>query len=169
MFELTLLLFFLLIICQIVYTSIKIGISPMPSSLKACNIMFDLSKKSKSKTIIDVGSGFGFLALFFAFKNPNVKIIGYETSLFPWMISVVAKYICRRENLNFYRKNFLTIEFPSDCLIICYLFPQGMFTLEDKLKHRDIMVISNTFSFNKQKPKETKKVNDLYKTPIYVY
>lgn len=169
MFELILLLILLIVICQIVYSSIKIGISPMPSSLTACKAMFDLSQKSKSDTIIDVGSGFGFLSLYFALKNPNKEIIGYETSFFPWLVSVGIKYICRCENLIFYRKNFLEVKFKSKCLIICYLFPQGMRSLEEKIRNLDLMVISNTFSFINKKPNQVIKINDLYKTPLYVY
>jgi len=169
MFEIILLLVFLVIVCQIVYTSIKIGISPMPSSFKACQIMNELSRRSKETTIVDVGSGFGFLGLFFALKNPTKKIIGYEVSLFPWVISLVLKCIFRCDNLFFYKRNFLKINFPKNCLIICYLFPEGMKTLEKKLETRNLKIISNTFTFKIQKHKKIVRVNDLYQTPIYVY
>jgi len=169
MIELILLLVLLLVICQIVYTTVKIGISPMPSSFKASKTMFELSQESTCKTIIDVGSGFGFLALYCALKNPNKKVIGYEISLFPWIFSIFIKYIFRCNNLTFYRKNFLDIEFLDDCLIICYLFPDGMKKLEEKLNNSNLRVISNTFSFKNRKPTKIINVNDLYKTPIYVY
>ncbi len=169
MFELILLLILLLCICQIVYTTIKIGISPMPSSPKVSKVMFDLSQNSQCKTVIDVGSGFGFLALFFAFKNKNLKVIGYESSFIPWFISQFLRFILRCDNLVFYRRNFLDIEFPQDCIVICYLFPQGMHTLENKLQNKNFMIISNTFSFKNKKAKQIVNVGDLYKTPIYVY
>jgi len=141
----------------------------MPSSLKACQTMYEVSLQSKCKTIIDVGSGFGFLAIYFAFKYKDKKVIGYETSLFPWIVSMMLKKICRCDNLSFYRKNYLTIDLPNDCLFICYLFPAGMLLLEEKLKDSTTIVISNTFSFKTKKTKQIIKVNDLYKTPIYVY
>ena len=159
----------MLIICQIAYVSIKIGISPMPSSLKVCNKMYELSQHDEYKMIIDVGSGFGLLALYFAFKNPKVKIIGYEISYFPWLVSVFLKHIFRCNNLFFYRKNFLKIDFSDDSLIICYLFPKGMEMLEEKLINSGLCVISNTFGFKNRKAKDIFRVNDLYKTPVYVY
>ena len=169
MFEVFLLLCLLLILICIVYTSVKIGIAPMPSSFKSAHKMNEISLSVGKNSVLDLGSGFGFLALYFAWKNPQVKIIGYETSFFPWVFSLSLKYLFRCENLTFYRKDYLYIDIPVDCLIICFLFPKGMTLLEDKLKNSSNRVISNTFSFTNKKPLDIYTINDLYKTKIYLY
>ena len=162
----------LLILSAIAYVSIKIGISPMPSSLKACKTIMTAVVHMKSSTIIDVGSGFGILALYLASKCPNKKIIGYEISYFPWLISVVFKFFGGYKNLQFYRKNFLQVDFPKDCILVCYLFPQGMSDLDKKLdieKKEITCLVSNTFALGQKKPKEIIRLRDMYKTPIYIY
>ncbi len=91
MFEFYLLIFLLIIVCAIVISSLKIGISPMPSSKATHKIILEYVKKTENKTIIDLGSGFGSLAIFLASNLPNRKIIGYELSFFPWLISIFLK------------------------------------------------------------------------------
>ena len=172
MFELIILFVLLLVVISIVYTSLKVGISPMPSSFKACRAMIEATKDNKSQTIIDVGSGFGFLALNFASKYPHTKVIGYEISFFPWAVSMALKWLSRYDNITFHHKNFLNEEFDKESLIVCYLFPKGMSDLEVKLNNENIditCVVSNTFSFPQKKPKKIIYLDDLYKTPIYIY
>ena len=169
MFEVFLLLSLLLILICIVYISVKIGISPMPSSFKAAYKMNEISLSLEKDTVADLGSGFGFLALYFALKNPKVKIIGYETSFFPWFFSICLKYVFNCKNLYFYKENYLDIDIPEDYLIICFLFPKGMDLLEVKLKSLENSVISNTFSFKTKEPIQTHILDDLYKTKIYLY
>jgi len=169
MFEVFLLLSLLLILTCVVYTSLKIGIAPMPSSFKSAHKMNEISLSLKKDIVVDLGSGFGFLALYFAWKNPKIKIIGYETSFFPWIFSICLKYVFNCKNLYFYKENYLDIEIPEDYLIICFLFPKGMDLLEVKLKKLENKVISNTFSFKTKKPIQTYVLDDLYKTKIYLY
>jgi len=169
MFEVFLLLCLLLILICIVYTSVKIGIAPMPSSFKSAHKMNEISLSVGKNSVLDLGSGFGFLALYFAWKNPQVKIIGYETSFFPWAFSICLKYVFNCKNLYFYKENYLDIDIPVDCLIICFLFPKGMDLLEVKLKSLENRVISNTFSFKEKEPLQIYVLDDLYKTKIYLY
>lgn len=172
MFELSLLIILLFVVSSIVYTSVKIGISPMPSSLKAHSVIIESIEKFPNSNVVDVGSGFGFLAIRIASSYPNRNVVGYEISFFPWLISVCFKYLFGYKNLDFYRKNFLNITFESNSTFVCYLFPDGMKLLEDKLKKEKVevnLLISNTFSFINRKPHKTIYLDDIYKTPIYFY
>lgn len=170
MFEIYLLCFLLIIILLIVISSLKIGISPMPSSKKANKAIFKEIKNTKNEVIIDLGSGFGSLAIFLASRLPYKTIIGYELSFIPWIISTLLKYILNIKNLHFYRKNFL-VQDLSDASLICYLFPKGMEKLEDKLFEENIntKIISNTFAFRNIKARRIIELEDIYKTPIYLY
>lgn len=171
MFEFYLLTFLLIIVCFIVIASLKIGISPMPSSKASQKIILEYLKQlNNSNTIIDLGSGFGTLSIYLAVNFPNRKIIGYELSFFPWLISIILKKLLRLKNLHFYKKDFLK-ENIKDATLVCYLYFEGMKRLENKLFEDSIntVIISNTFSFLNIKHKKKVYTNNLYQTPIYLY
>lgn len=170
MFELGLLILLLIIVLSIVISSIIIGISPMPSSKKVIFGFESLIEKTQYETVIDLGSGFGSLLLVLATRFPNKKFIGYERSFFPWLVSLVLKYLLNRKNVEFHRKDYLDIAFV-DALYVCYLFPQGMELLHKKIITDDakIELISSTFAFRTQECFKTVKLDDLYHTPLYYY
>lgn len=155
MFEYYLLLTLLIIILFIVISSLRIGISPMPTSKSVKNIIVPMLQNSQKDTIIDLGSGFGTLAIFLAVNFPNKKVIGYELSFFAFLVSLILKYILRIKNLYFYKKDFLKQDLKN-CDLICYLYPKGMKKLENKLFEDQIntTIISNTFAFRNIKPKK---------------
>jgi len=172
MFELILLFCLLLILSLIVFSSIKIGISPTPSSFQAIKTINNITKNSENNTIIDLGSGFGFLTFYLAYKNNSKKIIGYEVSYVPYIISKLIQMVFRLKNISFRNENFLDVNFCKDTTYVCYLFPQAMKDLDNKIlkENRSItLFISSTFALNTQTPTAVEKLNDLYNTPIYSY
>lgn len=70
-FELVLLITVMLIAISLIYNSMKLGISPMPSSSKAYNAMVLLVDETGTGTIIDLGSGWGNFVIRIAKKNPQ--------------------------------------------------------------------------------------------------
>lgn len=142
----------------------------MPSSKKVKKEILNQIKNSQNETIIDLGSGFGSLAIFLASNLPNKKVIGYELSFVPWIISNILKYLLNIKNVYFYKKDYLKEEL-KDATLVCYLFPKGMEKLEDKIFEDTIntKIISSTFAFRNIKPRRTIKIEDIYKTPIYLY
>lgn len=170
MYEFYLLFFLLLIIVFIMIDTLRIGISPMPCSKKASKQIIELLKKSRSDTIIDLGSGFGSLAILIASTFPNKKVIAYELSFFPYLISLLLKKVLNIKNLHIYRKDFLKQDLKNATLV-CYLFPKGMQMLEDKLFDEVIntQIISATFAFRHIKQRQIFKVDDLFQSHIYYY
>ncbi len=170
MFEFYLLTFLLIIVLLIVISSLIIGISPMPSSKTAQKIILEYVKKSKDETIIDLGSGFGNLAIFLAVNLPNKKIIAYELSLIPYLISKFLKSLFKIKNLQIYKKDFLK-EDLKNATLVCYLYFEGMKKLENKLFDENIntTIISNTFSLQNIKAREITYTRDFFKSPIYIY
>lgn len=142
----------------------------MPSSKKVKKEILNQIKNSQNETIIDLGSGFGSLAIFLASNLPNKKVIGYELSFVPWIVSNILKYLLNIKNVYFYKKDYLKEEL-KDATLVCYLFPKGMEKLEDKIFEDTIntKIISSTFAFRNIKPRRTIKIEDIYKTPIYLY
>ncbi len=157
---------------SVVWSTLWVGISPMPSSKKARQAIIQLSKATGTGPIFELGSGWGNLLIPLARKYPQRKIIGYELSIMPWLTTVILKTLFGLKNIQLHRKNFLQADLSDASVIICYLFPGGMQAIENKLKveHENLeYLISNNFSLPAHKPAKTIQLNDLYKSPVYLY
>lgn len=170
--ELGLLIGLLVISFSIVWGTLKTGISPMMSSGKACQAMLSLIDKDEEGPFIDLGSGWGTLVIALARKYPHQQVIGYELSWFPWLVSVMLKRFLGLDNLTVYRQDFQQADLSSTAILFCYLFPQGMVELDNKLKRErltNMLIVSNTFALPSCQAIEIIKLDDLYQTPIYLY
>ncbi len=162
----------ILVTLSIIWSTLQTGISPVMSSKKASKAMLDSIKAPENGTLVDLGSGWGTLIIAVARKYPDKQVIGYELSWVPWMISVIRKYTLGLNNLTLYRKDFKKANLSNASILLCYLFPRGMFDLHKKLKKElshEVMVVSNTFALPSCKPTKTIRLKDLYQTPVYTY
>ena len=157
---------------SITWFTIKLGISPMPSSKKACEAILKTSEQAGQGSIIDLGSGWGTLLFALARKYPEHQVIGYELSWLPWIYSRICKTIFGLHNLKILRLNFLAADISSASLLVCYLHPKGMIDLQKKLsqgQYSNTLLISSTFALPEEKSAQTIQLDDLYNTPIYIY
>jgi len=179
-FEIIFLTITLVIGFSIVWSTLTLGISPMPSSKKARQAMLELSNEIVIDTsverergaIFELGSGWGSLLIPLAKMYPQRKIVGYELSILPWFTSHLLIKLLGLKNVKVHRQNFLKADLSGASVIFCYLYPGGMKALEDKLKleHGALeYLISNNFSLPSHKPIKTTLLNDLYQSPIYLY
>jgi hypothetical protein len=162
----------LVITISLIYSTFKLGISPMPSSRKANNAMVDLLELTDTGPIIDLGSGWGNFVIRVATINPDRKVIGYEASLLPWLVSTLLKRILRLDNLTIYKENFFNADLSGASVLICYLYPQAMERIQNKLRIEQSNVgflISNNFALPSQKPDKIIQIDDFYQSPIYLY
>lgn len=103
----------LLAAVSIIYHGWRNGITPMPSSLKAADIMVNTAAEEAARLvsgkasgsgrgpgwagqellIIETGSGWGGIALAIARRIPNARIVGYENSPIPFLFSVLRARI----------------------------------------------------------------------------
>jgi len=172
MFEVTLIVVIGLGCLSIVRWTLKIGISPMPSSTKACCAILKVSQEAPEGTIIDLGSGWGTLIFALARQYPDRQIIGYELSWLPWVYTMIYKTMFCFKNVTIHRQDFLNTPLPEASLLVCYLFPKGMIDLQRKLIGEPCfgsMLISSTFALPDSRAIKTIQLDDLYKTSIYVY
>lgn len=158
---------------SIVLITMKTGVSPMPSTGRARRaIMNAVEENADSGTIADLGAGWGTLVIALARKYPGRLIVGYELSFVPWLFSLMLKYVLRLNNVTFYRQNFLAADLSHIPVIVCYLFPSGMALLEEKLKKemkQDMLIVSSTFAFPTFKPLKVLNIDDIYRSPVYIY
>lgn len=158
--------FVLLAMLSILWSTIRYGISPMPSNKEARQAMLAFVPEPAPKIMFDLGSGWGNFADQLAQRYPESTIYGYECSVIPFLF---AKVFFRRENLHFRQQNFQKIVFPVDALLFTYLYPDGMKKLSRHLNLRDCWLISNCFALDNHKPLEQLQLSDTYRSMIYLY
>ena len=161
----------LLIALSILWGTLRTGISPMPSSLRARAQIIELARRRSPSVLYELGGGFGSLAIPLAKQFPNAQVVAYELSWFPFSIAFLRATFSGLDNLSVQRADFLHQDLSDADLLVCYLFPGGMHALASKLERKPCRtyVISNTFALPGHRPVETHRLNDLYKSPIYLY
>jgi len=144
----------------------------MPSSSKAYLAMMQLVDETDTGVIADLGSGWGNVVIRLAKKYPNRKVIGYELSYLPWLISTILKKLLGLKNLMVYRQDFYQADLSKVSVVVCYLFPEAMTKISEKLqleKPNIEFLISNNFALPNLQPNTVIKVDDFYKSPVYLY
>ncbi len=157
---------------SIILTSMKTGISPVPSTGEARKAILSAVENSGAGPVMDLGSGWGTLVVALARQYPNRQIIGYELSWVPWAFSSIRKYIFQLHNLTLSRQDFRYADLSRTSVIVCYLFTGGMMSLQEKLAqetHGEIRIVSSTFALPSGNPTNITRLNDMYRTRIYVY
>lgn len=163
---------FFLIISSIVWSTIKNGISPMPTSPGVRKILLDSLPQNLNGVIIEAGAGWGTLAFPLARRFPNQTVLAYETSWIPYLFCKFRHAISKESNLKILRQDFFTASFHGARLIVCYLYPGAMERLKVKFEDElgaNSMVVSHTFAVPGWQPSRTLIVGGLFPTPIYFY
>lgn len=157
---------------SILWSTLRTGISPMPSSNLARHAMLDASAVIGEGAIIECGSGWGGLLVALARRYPDRRVIGYELSLLPWLYSAILCRLLGLTNVEIYRRDFLKADLSGVSLICCYLYPGGMQHLADKLAAEPqpgVVLISNTFALPGHDPVRTVSLEDLHRSSICIY
>ncbi len=173
MLELSTAVLFCGVLINLVWHSVRLGMSPTPSSKKALRAIDKLLETyNQAEQVIDLGSGWGTLVIALARKHPDLKFIGYEYSLFPMLW---ARIICRLMNIKncrIVRENFYTIPMDREATLLCYLSPVLMAKLRGKLLSENCgatLIISNTFGIRHWKPIHEIRLNDILNNRVYAY
>jgi len=157
---------------SIVVTSLRVGISPMPSSRKAQKAIISAIPPNTQGLIFDLGSGWGNVIFPLARSFPLATIRGVELSLVPWAVSRIGASLFGSSNLDIQRGNFQDISLDDAEVVVCYLFPGGMTSLKTKFEEElkpNTLIVSNTFRLAGWEPEEIITLNDIPQTPIYRY
>ncbi|NQY37685.1 MAG: class I SAM-dependent methyltransferase [Alteromonadaceae bacterium] len=144
----------------------------MPSSTKAYNTMMKFVDQTGTGSIIDLGSGWGNFVIRIAKRNPQRQIVGYELSLLPWLTSTLLKKVLGIKNLTLHRQNFYNANLSGASVLVCYLYPEAMDRIKNKLiseKPNVDFLISNNFALPSWQSYKVIQLDDFYKSPIYLY
>ena len=168
-------LFLFLVVCagfSIVFYTLRTGISPMPSSRRARDSVLGLIAPESEGEILEMGSGWGTLAIPLAKRCPQATVLAYELSPLPWLYSNLLKRLYGLKNLEFHRKDFQKIELKDASVVVTYLFPAGMEKLRRKFEKelpKNALVISHTFRVAGWRPTKEITLPDIYHTKVYLY
>ncbi len=157
---------------SIIYTTIKNGISPMPTSPKVKKMLLENLPSHSEAPIAELGAGWGTLAFQLAKKYPDATITAFENSFVPYAFMVIRKFVFSQDNLIVSRKDFYKADLSMYHLIVSYLYPGAMTRLEKQFREqltKETIVVSHTFALPNRKPSKTMIVSDLYRTKIYFY
>lgn len=156
---------------SVIAFSLWIGITPLPSTRRAREKILDLLPPGQGP-IYELGFGWSGLALALAERCPERRVIGYELSPMPFMISKLRQRMRGIKNLELHWQDFAQANLSDAEVVVCYLYPSGMQRLTEMLARdasRNTVVISNTFSIRDWKHTEVYELNDIYRTRIWVY
>lgn len=157
---------------SIVLHTLRTGISPMPTSPRVRRELLALIPTDTGGTVLELGSGWGTLAFALADRCPRARVVAYELSPLPFAFSWLRQRLAPRPNLRLAREDFFRASFTDASTIVCYLFPGAMTRLAPKLLAElppGARIISHTFALRGWTPVHTRRLGDLYRTPLYVY
>ncbi|MCU0696242.1 MAG: class I SAM-dependent methyltransferase [Myxococcaceae bacterium] len=156
---------------SVIVSALRLGISPMPSSRAARRAVLSLVPPGVTGEVHELGCGWGGLALAVARQCPHARVIAWEASLVPWLVSAVrARGVA---NLEVRRGDFLRGDLSRAEVLVCYLFTGGMRALADKLTRERpgtaLCIVSNTFALHGWTPRDTLVVDDVWRSRVYRY
>lgn len=160
----------LMVIASVAYWSVRLGITPTPTSVKVQRSLGEVLPAKVRGTVYELGCGWGTLLLKLAKHYPDNRIVGYERSTVPFLIARAMTW--RQANITVYRKNFFASELDNAGLITTYLYPGAMQTLSgflDQALPDGCVVISHTFRLPGWTCVREIRVRDLYRTSVFVY
>lgn len=151
----------------------KMKVSPMPTAASTRHAMLDTIEQKSPDMIVELGSGWGGIALEAAKKYPNSEVIGFEYSPVPLMAARIRRFFNPRlKNLRFLRRDFFNFDMKNTDVVLCYLSNPHMAQLEPKLDRElpeGAEIISSTFHMPHWKTRSVSTVGGMYDTKIYSY
>lgn len=112
------------------WTTFRTQVPYFPSNI---NVWLQVSKlipigQNKPVRMIDIGSGFGGMAMFVAKTCPSVQVEGMEIAPLPWFFSVLRARI-RQSSAIFKLGNYEYLNFAHYDVVFAYLSPAAMHKL----------------------------------------
>lgn len=153
------------------YFQQRLKVSTMPSMDNVGHEMICQIPRDNKGTIVELGSGWGGVAVKASQNFPDNEVIGYELSIFPFMVSKIKQLFLRR-NLNFIRKNFFSVDLNNASVVLCYLSNDIMHNLKDKFLKElpsGALIISSTFFIDGWEEEKIVTVKGIWNTQIFVY
>ncbi|HRY90875.1 MAG TPA: class I SAM-dependent methyltransferase [Candidatus Gracilibacteria bacterium] len=123
--------FFVLIMIPTLITLIN-GAPFVPTPMSACRKMMKLAKIKPGETVYDIGCGDGRM-VYLAANEHQAKATGFELSPLVYTLAFFRKLFWRsKAKIRF--RNFKNQDFRQADVIVCYLMPETLVLLRDKME-----------------------------------
>lgn len=158
---------------SIIVFTLRLGISPMPTTRPVREAMLAFVPADTRGEVHELGAGWGGLALALSKRCPGAKIIAWERSPVPFAVAWLRAKLAGYGNLEVRRADFLMRDLSSAAVLVCYLWTGGMRALDEKLRRErpgaPVTVITNTFLLHGWPEGASATVDDLYRTKVVRY
>ena len=173
MFSFVLLIVVIYAAVTIIFYTLRNGISPMPTGGRVNRVVLDvLHEINPTGRVVELGSGWGTLALRIGKRLPQCSVVGYENSPVPYVVSKLLRVVMSVPSVVFTRADFYAVSLSDFDVAVCYLYPGAMEKLREKFVSElrpGTLVMSHTFAVPGWEPERVVEVSDLYRTKVYVY
>lgn len=162
----------LLAIVLVLVGTVRSKVPPMPTSAPVKRVMFSMMPAHINGTVYELGAGWGGLAVALARRYPDRPVIAVEISPLPWLVSRLRARLSGLKNLTVRYGDALKLDLADAGLIVCYLCPDVMAPLQEKLAAElpaGACVVSNTFALSGWQPSTAQHAEDLHRSPVYLY
>ncbi len=152
--------------------SFRLGIPPTPTSRYARRKILELLPDQIEGTILELGAGWGGLAVVLARAYPAARIVAYEASPIPWIVARLRACLGRHGNLEVRRRNFLRESLSGGDAVVCYLFRGIMEPLGAKLAKElrpGTPVVTHAFRIPNWEPEREETVPEIWRGVTYLY
>ncbi|OEF95959.1 hypothetical protein BHF68_10745 [Desulfuribacillus alkaliarsenatis] len=176
---------------SLIYYTLTLGISPVPSGNKVRQKLFKTVQRhivqhhtnqkhirahhitaTPTIKVAELGAGWGTLAFPLAKQLPQATIYAYEASLIPYLFMKLRLLVSPQQNLILLRQNFYNCSLADYDVFICYLYPKAMKKLQSKFElelEKPAIIFTHTFAIPDWKANEIIQINDIHQTKIYIY
>nr|WP_227028080.1 class I SAM-dependent methyltransferase [Corallococcus soli] len=144
----------------------------MPSSPRVRRALLAMLPDPLQGTVLDLGAGWGDVAFLLADHRPQARVVAYELSWLPYAFSRLRQRLFPRANLTLHRADFFRASFRDATCVVCYLSPGIMARLEPRFAAElpeGAHILSHTFGLRGWTPVRSVRLDDLYRTPVYLY
>src|SRR5687767_13246402 len=105
----------------LVYFTLRLGISPMPSNrLQREAVLASIGQTPGP--IYELGAGWGTLAFALADRFPHAQVFAFEVSWVPYGVMRIRQALRPRKNLTLRRANYLRATLNDAQVLVAYLF-----------------------------------------------
>jgi predicted RNA methylase len=176
-------IFFLCLLAIIAILKIAFAVLTALSTFKTGGAVFTTTHRSKIKRILevvsmtqgqvvyDLGCGDGRFLIAVA-KRYNVKAVGFEINPWAYMLSRLRVWLCQA-NVSIHFQDFWTADLSKADVVFCYLFPDVMERLREKLSmelRAGAKVISCNFEIPGWRPEKIITASHyIHSDPMYIY
>lgn len=163
-----------LVVClgSLVVHSLKVGIAPMPSSRRAVAAVLQLVPPETEGLVLELGAGWGGLALALAAHAPAARVVAWESSWVPFVVMWARQRVLRRPNLELRLGDFKRQPLAEAGCVVCYLWPGAMTQLAERFRNElsvGAKIVTNTFALRGWVAERELQLRDLYRTRVYRY